>query len=131
MTGNALANRLEGGTGNDTLTGGAGADLFAFTTLPSATTNLDTITDFAIGVDKIQLENAIFTALTATGALGATMLRSGAGISAAADSDDYLIYNTSTGALYYDADGNGAGAAVQFAVLTGNPLLTAGDFVVM
>jgi Ca2+-binding RTX toxin-like protein len=82
-------------------------------------------------VDKIQLENAIFTALTATGALGATKLRSGAGISAAADSDDYLIYNTSTGALYYDADGNGGGAAVQFAVLTGNPLLTAGDFVVM
>jgi hypothetical protein len=33
--------------------------------------------------------------------------------------------------LYYDADGNGGGAAVQFAVLTGNPLLTAGDFVVM
>ena len=45
----------------------------------------------------------------------------------AQDATVRLIYNTSSGALYYDADGTGALAAVQVAALTGNPLLQAGD----
>ncbi len=41
-----------------------------------------------------------------------------------------IIYNTETGALSYDADGNKAGgiAAVHFATLTGAPNLSAADF---
>jgi Ca2+-binding RTX toxin-like protein len=46
-------------------------------------------------------------------------------------SDHYVVYNTSTGALFYDADGSGSGAAMQFATLTGNPTLTNQDFVVV
>lgn len=46
------------GTGNDKLTGGAGLDIFRFTTKPSA--NIDTLTDFTVADDTIQLENAIF-----------------------------------------------------------------------
>jgi len=34
------------------------------------------------------------------------------------------------GALYYDADGSGAGAAVKIAVLTGAPTLTEDDFLI-
>jgi hypothetical protein len=32
---------------------------------------------------------------------------------------------------FYDADGNGAGVAIQFATLTDNPAITAGDFTVI
>ncbi|EFG9941159.1 calcium-binding protein, partial [Escherichia coli] len=48
------------------------------------------------------------------------------------DADDRIIYNASTGALYYDADGSGtAFGRVQFATLTGSPTITAADFVII
>ncbi|MCK9986878.1 MAG: serralysin [Azoarcus sp.] len=129
-TGNAAANTLAGNAGNNVLTGGAGNDIFRFDTALNANTNLDTITDFAAGVDDIQLENAVFTSLTTTGALNAGWFIGGADITAAADANDYLIYNSTTGALYYDQDANGAGQAVQFATLSGTPSLSASDFLV-
>jgi Ca2+-binding RTX toxin-like protein len=49
----------------------------------------------------------------------------------AVDSDDYIVYNSATGTLSYDADGNGAGVAIAFATLTGHPAITATDFVVI
>ncbi|MFM2057171.1 MAG: hypothetical protein RLY71_1556, partial [Pseudomonadota bacterium] len=49
------------------------------------------------------------------------------GITTAADADDHLIYNTSTGALYYDADGLGGTGAVQIAKLGVGVALTASD----
>jgi len=42
-----------------------------------------------------------------------------------------IVYNGATGQLFYDADGSGAGAAVLFATLSGNPVLGAGDFTVI
>jgi len=36
----------------------------------------------------------------------------------ATDANDYILYDTATGNLYYDADGNGAGARVLFATVT-------------
>lgn len=117
-----------GGFGKDTLTGGAGLDTFRFETAPNALTNLDTITDFSLADDTIELENGIFKALIATGALNAESFKSGAGVITAADANDYLIYNTTTGALYYDANGSKTGAAIQIATLTTKPLLTADDF---
>jgi Ca2+-binding RTX toxin-like protein len=125
IVGNAGVNVIDGKGGNDTLHGLDGADTFAFTTALGAG-NVDTVADFLAGTDKIGLDDAIFTAIG--GALGAGAFVTG---TAAADADDRIIYNSATGALFYDADGNGAGAAVQFATLSGLPVLTAGDFMVI
>ena len=127
-TGNALANTLlgnsgdntlAGGAGNDTLTGGAGADRFVFDTAPGAG-NRDLIADFSISQgDRIVLDNDIFTALGAPGALAAAAFRAGAGVTAAADADDRIVLNTTNGALYYDADGAGGAAAVPIGTIQG------------
>ena len=141
MKGNASGNQLYGAAGNDTLNGmggndtlngGAGLDTFVFNTALSATGNKDTITDFNVADDTIQLENAIFTKLTALGTLATSYFCANAtGI--AADSNDFICYNTATGVLSYDADGSGLGASVAFAVLGNSvhPALTAADFVVV
>lgn len=126
LTGNSAANTLSGGAGNDVLTGGAGADSFVFNTTLNANLNLDTLTDFSVVDDTIKLENAIFTRFTTTGALAANQFVS-APNATALDSNDYLMYDRNNGLLYYDADGNGAGAQIAFAALTGIPSITAAD----
>ena len=120
---------LSGRAGNDSLTGGTGADKFLFNSALNASTNVDRITDFN-AVDVIQLDNDIFTAL-ATGALPAGAFRSGANVTTAGDAGDRIIYNTTTGNLYYDADGMTGAAAKLFATLTTHPAITAADFFII
>ncbi|MBE0587536.1 MAG: hypothetical protein IH617_05765, partial [Hydrogenophaga sp.] len=127
LDGGAGADTLNGGRGSDTLTGGAGNDVFRFADTLGAT-NVDTVTDWAVG-DRIQLENAIFTRLTATGVLASTRFAAN-DMGRAMDANDHVVYNTTTGALSYDADGSGAGAAVQIATLVGIPTLSAADFTI-
>jgi len=135
LTGNLAANKLLGGAGADTLagglgvdylTGGDGNDMFVMNTRGGGT-NIDRIADFVHLADVIALESLIFDTLGATGALAAGAFRTG---SAAVDGDDRVIYNTQSGALYFDADGSGSGSAVLFAILTGLPTLSADDFLV-
>lgn len=122
---------LSGGAEKDTLVGGSGNDRFCFNTSLNASINVDRVNDFVVGDDMIQLENAVFTALSRTGALAPGQLRVGVGITAAADANDYLIYNSTTGALYYDADGSGAASgAVQFAIMGAGLALTSDYFFV-
>ncbi len=78
--------------------------------------------------DTIFLENAVFTGL-ANGALAAGAFRSDG--TTAQDSDDRIIYDPTTGALFFDSDGVGGAAAVQFAVLSGAPTIGKGDFFVI
>ncbi|MFO1200867.1 MAG: tandem-95 repeat protein [Burkholderiaceae bacterium] len=138
--GGAGADRITGGAGNDALFGGAdatgldgAADVFVFNAALSATTNVDTITGFeADGTDRLLLDPAIFLAIAggATPGLDAGEFRAAAG-GAAADGNDYVLFDTSTGKLYYDADGTGAGARVQFATLVSLVgVLDAGDFTI-
>ena len=48
------------------------------------------------------------------------------------DATGRVIYNTSTGDLSYDADGNGAGAAVVIANLSNHPaVISAAGFVII
>ena len=119
---------LCGDKGNDMLTGGAGLDEFIFSAALAG--NVDRITDFRMADDLIRLDDDIFTAL-ATGGLPADAFRSGAGLVSGQDPTDRVVYNTSDGSLYYDADGAGGAAARLFGILAGAPGLTAGDFVVM
>src|SRR5712671_4289962 len=132
ITGNALNNTLNGGAGNDTLTGGLGADSFIFNQTPGAA-NADQITDFTSGTDNIRLDGSVMTQMGASGSFSAADGRFFAAPGAAAghDADDRVIYNTTTGQLWYDADGNGAGAAQLIATLQGAPALAASDLSVL
>jgi Ca2+-binding RTX toxin-like protein len=109
--------RLRGGQGNDDVTGGLGADIFAFANAGSA--DSDVIHGFlASDGDRIELDS-IFFATLAQGTLSA------------GEFGTEVLYNTGTGALSYDADGAGAGAAVLIATLEGAPALAAGDILVL
>jgi hypothetical protein len=52
---------------------------------------------------------------------------------AAIDNDDFIVYNTTTGGLYYDAGGSTAGStsSVQIATLGVGIVLSNADFVVI
>ncbi len=121
---------LFGMGGNDTLTGGAGKDSFQFNTQLNSASNVDAITDFNVVDDTIKLDDAIFTKL-GVGALSSDAFwKSTAGV--AHDTSDRIIYDTDSGALFYDADGNMAGGvgAIKFAVVGINLGLTNLDFAV-
>ncbi|EJN01629.1 M10 family metallopeptidase C-terminal domain-containing protein [Phyllobacterium sp. YR531] len=127
LVGNSGANIISGGAGSDTLTGGAGKDAFVFNTALGST-NRDTITDFDAPTDTIWLDDSVFSAFGALGTLTAAAFHIGA---SAADASDRIFYNSSTGGLFYDADGTAAGSALQFATLTKGLALTNADFVVI
>lgn len=128
IDGRAGDDTISGGAGADDLTGSAGLDTFIFDTELGAG-NIDEITDFKVVDDTIHLENAIFTLLS-TGALSSTaFLANTTGL--ATDALNRIVFETDTGNLFYDADGSGAGAAVQFAVLDAGLRLTSADFFVI
>ena len=119
---------LAGSQGHDTLVGGAGSDFFAFDMRPSIN-NIDTIDDFSVKADTILLDKKVFkVSADSTGFIKSSAIWIG---SAAHDSDDRIIYDNFTGALYYDPDGIGAKAAVQFAQLDANLKLTHKDFLML
>ncbi|RVP26363.1 calcium-binding protein [Sinorhizobium meliloti] len=138
LTGNNAANTIDGadgndfidgGLGNDTLIGSAGLDTFVFSAALNAASNVDTISDFVVADDVMRIDNAVFTGVVGTGALTAGQFASNT-TGLAADADDRIIYESDTGKLFYDSDGNGAGGAVHFATASINLGITAGDFII-
>jgi Ca2+-binding RTX toxin-like protein len=128
LNGGVGNDKLYGGLGSDNLAGGTNNDIFVFNTALNASTNRDVITDFYAPQDTFQLENAIFTKLGAgVHALSPLFFKAGA----PTDANDYILYNKASGVLSYDVNGNGAGGAIAFAVLTNKPTLTAADFFVI
>lgn len=117
---------LIGGFGNDTLSGGDGSDVFVFNTMPSA---VDTVSDYTVGIDLIQLDHSIFSQLQ-TGELDMNLFQAGI-FSSGQDADDRIIFNLSSGALFYDADGSNEGEALQIAILQGVSTLSSADFLVV
>ncbi|MEJ8848002.1 cadherin-like domain-containing protein [Variovorax rhizosphaerae] len=136
LRGGAGSDTIRGGTGNDVIVGGVGndqlygnvtaagdgnADTFVFNTALNASTNVDRIFGFeANATDRIALDPVIFAKVTsgATAGLDSGEFRASAGGNAA-DANDFILYDTATGNLFYDADGTGAGAKVLFANLGG------------
>jgi serralysin len=132
------ADIISSGVGNDSVTGGAdadtitlglGTDTLVFNQAPSA----DTITDYTVADDTIQLlKTSVYAALAGTGGvLAATEFESGATLTAAGTSAGRIVYNTSTGALYYDADGTGSTTPVLIGTFTNLPTLVATEFTVV
>jgi len=128
LFGNDGNDLIRGGLGNDNLAGGAGRDAFFFDTALGAGSNVDRISDFSVADDTLRLENAIFTAVGAPGVLAAAAFKVGV---AADEADDRIIYNSVSGSLFYDPDGNGTSTMINFAQLTAAPALTNADFLVI
>jgi Ca2+-binding RTX toxin-like protein len=135
--------RVEGGSGDDTIHGGSGndklyggpsigKDVFVFDAALSRTKNVDRIYDFNPKYDSIQLENKVFTKLGKGSAKGVKFkpdmfVKS----TQAQDREDRIIYDSKTGALYYDQDGTGSKAQVKIATLSKKLKLTHADFFVI
>jgi Ca2+-binding RTX toxin-like protein len=118
---------LYGGASSDTLTGDTGKDVFVFSTAIGV--SVDVITDYNVAEDSIWLEDAVFAGLSLGGLSAARFVANAEG--AATTEAHRIIHDTDSGALLFDADGNGAGAAVQFATLTPGLALTSADFFVV
>jgi Ca2+-binding RTX toxin-like protein len=114
---------VNGGAGHDRIYGGTGADAFAFTSFAAA--DYDRVFGFNVANDTIQLDHTVFTKLTA----GVTPVFAIA--SSATSASDHLFYNSTTGWLSYDPDGNGAQAAHGFVNLGAGLKLTANNFTVV
>jgi Ca2+-binding RTX toxin-like protein len=143
LEGGSGDDRLRGGKGNDILSGEgnnsiftpvasvAGADTFIFdslTGLSFADLGTDRITDFQTGIDKIYLDQTIFTGLPTV--LGETF-QVVASPDLAATSTGLIVY--SQGHLFYNANGAAAGYGTggEFATFDNPALaLSASDFIV-
>ena len=139
ITGNSAANMitgqdgndtLAGGAGTDTLTGGGGVDTFRFDTTPGSS-NRDLITDFASGTDKLLFSKTVYAGFSSSAkTITSSQLRTGDGVATAITTTQRFLYDSSAGILRYDRDGSGTTyGALDVAILAGNPLLNASDFV--
>ena len=127
LFGGASNDVLNGGVGNDEMTGNAGADAFVFNAMGAA--NADTIFGYVRADDVIRLDHRAFDELD-TGVLAAAAFRANlTGI--AGDASDRIIYETDTGRLFYDSDGNGAAGRFLFATIANHATLANTEFVVI
>jgi Ca2+-binding RTX toxin-like protein len=122
LVGGSGDDTLVGGSRNDILTGGLGADQFMFYFLNQG---VDTITDFISGTDKIVIANtALEGKLPANVDLTDAQFTIGA---SATSNSQRFIYNSGTGALFFDPDGNGLMPQVQIANLGRDTVLSKSD----
>ena len=131
LAGGAGDDLLNGGKGDDLLTGGTGHNRFDFTTALGPH-NVDTITDFGSN-DTIGLAASVFSGIGPKGELAdarfaTTTLDTGIH---PLKPDALIVYNTQSGDLFYDENGNLPGGLVLFATVTPGTHLDASDFFVM
>lgn len=119
------ADRIDGGGSLDTLTGGGGGDTFVLTRFQS---HRDTITDFGLGADLLEIDAAAFGAGLVAGALDPNQFVLG---TAAVDADDRFIYDGATGNLFFDKNGLAPGGVKLIATFSNLAVLDASDFVIV
>lgn len=132
VDGGAGDDYLAGGSSADTLTGGEGKDTFILGSDRGLgiQNGVDTITDFNVTDDSFRLISADFTAfIGVTGAVASNNFVAGADKTTASDADDYIIYNSTNGNVFYDADGSGSSySSVLIADVTDGLALTHSHF---
>jgi hypothetical protein len=129
-----------GGAGDDQLTGGNGADRFRFESgrvFSVADLGVDTITDFTHNVDKIILDKTTFNTISSAAGVGFSVTSEfsrfvGTNASAEVSAAD-IVYNSTTGDLFFNANGSAGGFGIGglFATLRGAPTLSANDFLLV
>ncbi len=131
LLGGAGDDRLVGDRGNDQLTGGAGKDIFVYENFAPKTLGRDEITDFEAGVDKIELHLNIFSKLSPGQSLKPEEFAIVNGRQAAAISSALVVYDATSGNLFYNSNGSGRGwgEGANIANLSNRPNLTATDFI--
>ena len=127
LEGGSGADRLNGGANTDQLAGGAGDDTFVFDASFGGNTNRDVVADFVSGSDTIEINQTDYFQGLLLGQLDPSQFA----IGAATGAGPQIVYNQTTGALFFDTNGAAAGGALQFATLTGAPVLVAADFLVV
>ncbi|MBJ6124934.1 Ig-like domain-containing protein [Microvirga splendida] len=134
LKGGSGRDTLWGRLGNDQLTGGSGKDVFVFDTKPHKSRNKDKLVDFKVEDDTIWLDNKVFTKLGKQGTekkpakLIKDFFVKGA---KSKDKNDYVIYDSKKGKLFYDPDGSGKSKQVEITALSKNLKMTEKDFLVI
>ena len=85
-------------------------------------------------MSKIIFTGLISVTPTLSGvALAATDFLSSSSVNETSSNGQHLLYNNTSGKLYYDADGAGEAAAVQIALIgvESHPAVSSGDFLVV
>ncbi|HSH87933.1 MAG TPA: calcium-binding protein, partial [Methylophilus sp.] len=108
---------LFGKGGSDVMDGGSGNDTFLYSSDIVYNNSVDKILNFNASEDKFQFNESYPYFKDLKGAVDPDEVRIGAGYISALDDNDYIIYNTSTGDIYYDYDANGPQTAYKFANL--------------
>jgi Ca2+-binding RTX toxin-like protein len=116
-----------GGAGTDVLTGGLDRDTFVLDAAGGASNTpgiagTDVITDFVRGTDLLALSRTTYAGFGSTTAVAANQLlvgnfAGGTGFVSTETASTRLVYDTASGNLWHDANGNLAGGFTQIAVL--------------
>jgi Ca2+-binding RTX toxin-like protein len=121
LSGGNGADTLVGGHGNDGLGGGAGADSFVFAS--TVINGHDHIVDFEHGLDKLVFVGSDF-GFAAGHVLGNAEFTTGA---VAVGSGAQFVWDAVGQHLYFDADGDGANAAIELAMISNGAVVTRED----
>jgi len=139
LSGDLGNDTLEGGHGADVLTGGGGADLFRFDAYASASSDshgaplqVDEITDFASGTDRVQLSFTPMALLTGTAASASEAITVAQGLMAGHSGSHEVALVQVGSDTYLVASGDGASDSADLAIrldAVTNGMITTADFV--